>query len=699
MFTGKVEIKVLSADLTNFTDKKGGKKAEYEVENLNTYVFLEIDTIMVGNSHTQQQTSKPEWEEDFATQHAHMNEIKFTVFNDLGKDHEDIEIASCNLPIDAIRKRVKDTEKIKLSQAMNPKGSIKIEIAFYPKENKLKRKPAVHEKVYLHQGHRYKAVFFNQPVYCAYCKDFIWGLFGKQGLTCQNCNMSVHKKCYTGPIAACPKVKMPEFEQEIKDPLSINIPHNFKIHTFLVPAHCDHCGKILWGIVRQGYQCQDCNFNSHHRCLNNFSNNCGLDEERFNNTMKNLNIDPAKKNHSISDIPIIIADKDPQALDKFAQVLRNLGDEPKSGTEEFETFRAKIREKIVKNELYQQSINKAKLDDFEFLKVLGEGAFGKVYLVEHKLTNKVLAAKVISKEHILRGDDVDVTMTERRILALGTEKNFLTTLHSSFQTLNKLFFVMEYASGGDLMFQINKMGKFTAKQTKFYAGEILLALSFLHERKIIYRDLKLDNVMLDRDGHIKLTDFGLCKEGIGGRDLTETFGGTPNYMAPEVIQTYMYGTGGYGHSADWWSFGVLVYEMLAGGNPFTEEEEYGLYQQILHMEVTFPPWISEVDQEFISALLERDPFSRLGCFPQNCEAIKDHPFFEEMDWVALQNKEIDPPFKPNISGDKDISNFDEEFTAETPQLTVIDKTKKIDFEKFYTDTFTGFSFYNTNFEQ
>eukprot|EP00091_Calanus_sinicus_P001212 TRINITY_DN11189_c0_g1_i1.p1 TRINITY_DN11189_c0_g1~~TRINITY_DN11189_c0_g1_i1.p1 ORF type:complete len:234 (-),score=60.78 TRINITY_DN11189_c0_g1_i1:136-837(-) len=232
------------------------------------------------------------------------------------------------------------------------------------------------------------------------------------------------------------------------------------------------------------------------------------------------------------------------------------------------------------------------------------------------------------------------------------------------------------------MFLIQKLGFFTPDQTRFYAGEILLALQFLHRNKILYRDLKLDNVMLDKEGHIKLTDFGLCKEGIGRRDLTETFGGTPDYMAPEIIQTYKYKTGGYGQAADWWSFGVLIYEMLAGGNPFTAEDQDELYEQILNMTIEYSDHISPDDQEFISLLLERDPFARLGCYPQTEENIKDHPFFEKTDWTALENREVDPPFKPIVKNAKDTSNFDEEFTSEEPNISVVQKQNMIEFEKF-----------------
>ena len=697
MFIGKLDIKVISADLSAFTED------EEKVEELTTYVEIEVDHHEAGISETQGNTDKPRWEESFSYQSLDsMQAIQITVYKDLGPEIPDKMLGECFLAIKDIQIRGKDNEMIKFRQELNPKGSIKLEMTFFPREKKkkpLKRKVAVHEKLYLHKGHCYSSVFFNQPVFCAYCRNFIWGLFGKQGLSCKNCGMNVHKNHYKNTTAICKGIKEPEFDNGNRENLRINIPHNFKKHTFYAPTYCDHCGKLLMGVFKQGYQCKDCKFNAHSHCREKFANNCGFDEKTFNDYMKKLNIDP-ERTKSITDIPEKIPETDPEALAKFAQVLRNLDDDTiVEGTEEFEDFKTKLMKKITESETYQMAINKSKVEDFEFLNVLGEGAFGKVFLAEHKPTSKVYAVKMISKEHVIRGDDIDVTMTERRILALGATKNFLTTLHSSFQTPDRLFFVMEYVSGGDLMFLIQKLGFFTPEQTKFYAGEIFLALHFLHGQNIIYRDLKLDNVMLDKEGHIKLTDFGLCKEGIGRRDLTETFGGTPDYMAPEIIETYRYKSGGYGHAVDWWSFGVLCYEMLAGGSPFTAEEETELLDQILEAHIIYPDHISMDNQEFLEELLKKDPFSRLGCYPDSEDSIQNHPFFADIDWEALENMEVDPPFKPVVKDDKDTSNFDEEFTRETPNITEYQKQSKIEFEKFYQDSFKNFSFYNINYDK
>ncbi|THG97780.1 hypothetical protein EW026_g4282 [Hermanssonia centrifuga] len=311
---------------------------------------------------------------------------------------------------------------------------------------------------------------------------------------------------------------------------------------------------------------------------------------------------------------------------------------------------------------------KVGLDDFNFLAVLGKGNFGKVMLAEEKKTNNLYAIKVLKKEFIIDNDEVESTRSEKRVfLAAARERHpFLLGLHSCFQTETRVYFVMEYVSGGDLMLHIQRR-QFSLRQAKFYASEVLLALEYFHANGIIYRDLKLDNILLTTDGHVKVADYGLCKEEMWFGSTTSTFCGTPEFMAPEILLEQR-----YGRAVDWWAFGVLMYEMLLGQSPFRGDDEDEIFDAILEDEPLYPITMPRDAVSILQKqLLTRDPARRLGSGKTDAEEIKRHPFFKDVSFDDVMNKRIPPPYFPTVNGTADTSNFDEEFTKEQPTLTPV----------------------------
>eukprot|EP00288_Rhodomonas_lens_P017554 CAMPEP_0177697838 /NCGR_PEP_ID=MMETSP0484_2-20121128/4726_1 /TAXON_ID=354590 /ORGANISM="Rhodomonas lens, Strain RHODO" /LENGTH=531 /DNA_ID=CAMNT_0019208901 /DNA_START=107 /DNA_END=1699 /DNA_ORIENTATION=+ len=295
--------------------------------------------------------------------------------------------------------------------------------------------------------------------------------------------------------------------------------------------------------------------------------------------------------------------------------------------------------------------------DFEPLKVIGNGCFGKVMMVRSKKDGKIFAMKVIRKAHVVKNKKVRHTQTERNIMQKIAHP-FVMRLHYAFQNKGKLYMVMDYLNGGDIFYHLSCSRRFPEERAKFYAAEVLMALECLHEHGFIYRDLKPENVLTDSQGHIRLTDFGLSKEEYTEGAQMNTFVGTTEYLAPEVLKQK-----GYGKEVDWWSLGVLVFEMLTGCPPFYSKNRQMTFRMILSAELNIPEWLSLSAKSLIRDLLVREPSQRLGSGPKGAADIKRHAWFSSVDFPALYRKEVEPPFRPAPVANDDTSNFDVRFTA------------------------------------
>jgi len=299
--------------------------------------------------------------------------------------------------------------------------------------------------------------------------------------------------------------------------------------------------------------------------------------------------------------------------------------------------------------------------DFELLKLVGKGSFGKVMQVRYKKTGEIFAMKVLSKAHIVEHNEVEHTLAELHILQ-KLHHPFLVNLHYSFQTNEQLYFVLDFVNGGELFFHLQHEKRFSVERARFYGAEICLALEHLHNAGVVYRDLKPENLLLTVDGHICMTDFGLCKEGLKNpTDKTGTFCGTPEYLAPEILLG-----NGYGKAVDWWSYGSLLYEMIVGLPPFYSADVQEMYQKIISEPLTFPPYVPPDAQDLLVRLLERDPEQRLA----DPNVIKRHPFYQSIDWDLLFHKGITPPYIPPVADSTDTTQIDPTFLQEKPTYEV-----------------------------
>ena len=598
---------------------------------------------------------------------------------------------------------------------------------------------ATKERFNIDIPHTWKNTTFLKPTFCSHCGTMLLGFF-KQGLQCRECDRICHFKCKDsisndcGLNALVLMENLRRIEEDRAKKMDESIKRNGGNANYLPPSNNQYKPINPSNLLSDnGNNLDDPEdsgeYQEMYRTLNmikmppqlkqNIENKdeymdirklCESIKKKETNQVpepspipippaRNQSLVPSHANFHNNDSLLTTPIAPPRA-DKIPgppiPVRKNLNNN--NNNTQGRNIGDALAQNAAQNLSLQPTQPKVCMEDFEKLEVLGRGSFGKVLLAKFRNGTKPLAIKALRKDATIENNDVTATIVERDILIMGNKSDecpFLANLVCCFQDEDRLYFVMEFLSGGDLMYHVQKKSRFRTHEARFYACQIASALEYLHKNRIVYRDLKLDNVLLDADGHCNLADFGMCKKDVSDHNRCTTFCGTPDYLAPEIVEGKM-----YTFSVDWWSFGVLLYEMIMGNSPYYGHTEEELYHNIRKKTLTvanggYPRKLNPNARDCLEKLFNRDASQRLGVAGQ--PRVLDHPFFkDESDVRAVINKEERPPFVPKEEANWENNKttyFDQEFTKAKVKLTMCEDSRPGPAEQRF---FSDFEFVNND---
>ena len=566
--------------------------------------------------------------------------------------------------------------------------------------------------------HSFRLHFFKLPTFCSHCSRYIFG-FRKQGYQCQSCKCAVHTFCADKVSCDCSindtypsnvhrfrptstKLSICEHCGQficsifhkgyvcVNEECQLLVHSNCRVLASRESTKYSDYGFLILNIIsfstgtsktvqidikqarnltaskKNGLSDPFCKFvlcsgsqvlQTYRSEIHEDTLNPVFDDSIVFTVPRDSNIKLHVSMHSNS------KSKSPNMLGGFSLALNDIMRYSTATDIQFGLLKKKFAKKLhrvvpvdTNPEFCEQNAPVLSLDDFSVISIVGEGGFGRVVLAELKKSpEKAFVLKVVSKKQVINQNLIDELLIEHRVALLPNKPSFLAGMLASFQDPEYLYMVFDFYAGGDLLYHIDQETIFPEHRTRFYIAEISIALFFLHSCKIAYRDLKLENILLDNEGHVKLVDFGLCAEGIlNGQTHTDTSCGTLQYLAPEVLERLPNDCG-----ADLWGLGVLAYEMMLGTFPFAGDTEEGLLLNIHETPIRLPFQLSEPAKLFVSALLKENPAERLGYdHKMGREEFRAASFFSQIDWIRLENREIRPPFVPRLPDVKSTIYFE-----------------------------------------